>query len=390
MNLSAAQQKIKERQQEGLYRQRVELTCANGQTYWENQPIINFASNDYLGLSQHPAVIAACQQGAAEYGVGSGASIMVSGYHAQHKQLEEALADFLGMERVLLFPNGYMANLGAINGLSTLYSQWFFDRNNHASLYDALQLNKIYYQRYQHGNYLHLAEILFAAGQGEKCIVTEGVFSMDGQKLDVDQIYNVAMLRAADLMIDDSHAMGVFGKQGRGSISHFPRDFNQRVIITSSFGKAFGCAGGFVAGDAELMEHIEQFARSFIYTTALSPAIACAVLAALQLIQAEQLQERLYQLIIYFKSLMKQCNLPLIASHSAIQALLLKSAQRGTMYHQRLLEQGFLVGLMRPPSVPAEQTCLRITLTVKHTEQMIDQLVAALCNIYRHEDHHDD
>lgn len=381
MSLAASVEKIRQRQRDGLYRKRLELTRRVNQTEYQHQTILNFSSNDYLGLSQHPQVIQACQQAAAEYGVGSGASMMVSGYHSQHKKLENALAEFLNVERVLLFPSGYMANLGAIGALSDIYPQWFFDKHNHASLYDAARLNAIQYQRYQHGSYSHLAECIAKAKKEHQCIVTEGVFSMDGQQLNVDQLSALAIQHQADILIDDSHALGVIGEQGRGSLASISANFNRHVIITSSFGKAFGCGGGFVAGDAAMIEHIEQYARSFIYTTALSPAIAAAVLAAMRLIQAEQLQKILHEVIGYFKQAAQQNDLPLLASNTAIQPILLQSACYGEVCHQALLQRGILVGLMRPPSVPQNKTCLRITLTAKHTKQDIDQLILALHEI---------
>lgn len=378
MNLTYANEKMEQRHESGLLRKRLELTRSIEETQYQNQSIINFASNDYLGLSCHPQVIEACQVAAGQYGVGSGASMMVSGYHFLHKQLENALAEFLQVDRVLLFPSGYMANLGVIGALAECYQQWFFDKQNHASLYDAARLNAIPLNRYHHGNYLHLQQCLLHDTTKNRCIVTEGVFSMDGHVLGVDQVNSIAEQVQSDLIIDDSHAIGVVGENGRGSLGRLKDNQKHHLVITSSFGKAFGCGGGFVAGDSVMIDYIEQYARSFIYTTALSPVLAAAALASLQLIKTEQLQKLLQDRIQYFNQIAQDSGLTVTGSQSAIQPILVKSTQQGEVLQKILLEQGILVGLMRPPTVPANQTCLRITLTAKHTKDHIEQLISIL------------
>jgi len=341
--------------------------------------LINFSCNDYLGLSQHPDVIKAFQQSAEQYGVGSGASQLVTGHTKLHQECEVAFADFLQRDRALLFGNGYMANLGVIDALTDIGDYIYQDRHNHASLLDAGRLSKAKSQRYAHKNMNDLTQRLSKSQNGKKLIVTDGVFSMHGDITPLTALVELSHEHQANLMVDDAHGIGILGSQGRGSLALANLSQKDVAILVCSLGKAFGVYGAIVAGSDALIESCIQFSRSYIYTTALPPALAGAALKSLEVMQNESWRrEKLQSLIGYFQKLAKERELRLFQSESAIQAIAMDSASHALMLSQQLQQQGYWVYPMRPPSVPHKKSMLRITLNALHTEQQIRQLLDAM------------
>ncbi len=349
----------------------------------DGQPLRNFCSNDYLGLARHPELAAAAARAAAEFGSGSGASHLVCGHSSEHHALEEELAAFLGRERALLFSTGYMANLGVISALTARGEVILADRLNHASLVDGARLSAAQLQRYAH-NDAKAATQLFNAHPNASLLTTDGVFSMDG---DVAPLVTLAALcreRECWLMVDDAHGIGVLGSTGGGSVQVADLSADDVPLLIGTLGKAFGSFGAFVAGDAHLIEYVMQHARSYIYTTALPPPVAAASRAALRLVQTEPWRrERLTALVSRFRAGAAQLvsehrGVALLNSVTPIQPLLIGAEQRALQLSARLRAHGFWVSAIRPPTVPALTSRLRITLSATHRECDVDDLLAAL------------
>lgn len=368
------------RRKDQLYRHRKVLESAQGaEVVVDGRRVINFCSNDYLGLANHPEVVTAFKNAVDQFGVGSGASHLVCGHSSLHHQLEEELADFTGRDRALLFSSGYMANLGVINSLLGKSDFIFEDKLNHASLLDAGLLSGARFQRFLHNDIEGLEKRLQKAETGRKLIVVDGVFSMDGDTAPLTELAMSAKQYDAWLMVDDAHGMGVLGNTGAGCAEYFNLDQQQLPILMGTLGKGFGSFGAFVAGTEELIETLIQFARTYIYTTALPPAVAAASLASLKIIRDDrQRRQYLQQLIIQFKSSAEKIGLSLLPSNSAIQPLMIGDAGKAMAISDELAQRGFLVGAIRPPTVPAATSRLRITLTAAHSEQQVKALLTAL------------
>jgi 8-amino-7-oxononanoate synthase len=379
---------LERRRAEQLYRfrhiaegpQRVERTIAGHR-------VVSFCSNDYLGLADHPAVVAAFKQAADEYGVGSGAAHLINGHARAHHALEEELAEFTGRERALLFSTGYMANLGVISALAGRGDTVFEDRLNHASLIDAGLLSGARLVRYKHGTPANLLRKLKTQTHGEKLIVTDGVFSMDGDLAPIAELARMAREHAAWLMIDDAHGLGVLGEDGRGTLEHLRINEAFVPILMGTLGKALGTFGAFVAGSAALVETLIQSARTYIYTTAPPPAIAEAARAALRIAQRESWRrEKLQALIRRFRTGAAQLGLPLMPSQTPIQPLLVGDAARALATSDALFERGLLVTAIRPPTVPRGTARLRITFSIDHAEAQVDGLLDRLATQFRYND----
>ncbi len=373
-------QQLHEREQAHCYRRRRIMSspqsvrvCLQGREY------LNFCSNDYLGLANHPELIKSFKQAANKYGVGSGSAHLINGHSKEHHALEEELATFTGRQRALLFSTGYMANLGVISTLLERGDNLFSDRLNHASLIDAGILSRARLQRYAHNDMEVLAAKLAQCEQGEKLIVSDGVFSMDGDLAVINKMASLATDHDAVLMIDDAHGLGVLGKTGGGSVEQAGLDANAVPVLMGTLGKALGSFGAFVAGDEVLIEALINRARSYVYTTALPPAVAAATRCSLRLLQTESWRrEKLRGLIDYWKQGAEQLQLPLMPSATAIQPLLLDSSEKAIYFSQQLDEKGFLISAIRPPTVPQNQARLRITLSAEHEQTDIDHLLEAL------------
>lgn len=371
--------RLAERRAADLYRQRPLLDSPQGPLVTvDGRELLAFCSNDYLGLANHPQVIEAWRAGAARWGVGGGASHLVIGHSTPHHELEEALADFTGRPRALLFSTGYMANLGAVTALVGKGDTVLEDRLNHASLLDAGLLSGARFSRYLHNDSASLATRLDKA-EGNTLVVCDGVFSMDGDLADLPALCAEARRKDAWLMVDDAHGFGTLGATGGGVVEHFGLGLDDVPVLVGTLGKAFGTAGAFVAGSDELIDTLVQFARPYIYTTSQPPALACATLKSLELLRSEHWRrEHLAVLIRRFREGAASIGLQLMDSDTPIQPILIGDSGRAVALSQALRERGILVTAIRPPTVPAGSARLRVTLSAAHDLAQVDRLLEAL------------
>lgn len=346
----------------------------------DGRPVLSFCSNDYLGLAAHPVLADALREGARRFGVGSGAAHLITGHGQAHRRLEEDLAAFVGRPRALLFSTGYMANLGVISALCERGEAVYADRLNHASLNDGALLAGVRLRRFPHADTAALERM--RAGGDAALLATDGVFSMDGDLAPVPALAGIADAAGARLLVDDAHGLGVIGRGGLGTLEVYREqgwDDDGSVILMGTLGKAFGTFGAFVAASDAVIETLIQRARSYIYTTALPPALAHATSAALALAQREDWRrEHLQALIARFRTGAADLGLPLMASTTPIQPLLTGDAETALAWSRSLEAQGVLVTAIRPPTVPKGAARLRITLSVAHAEQDVDRLLALL------------
>lgn len=379
---SKLQSRLKQRQAQDMMRQR--LTLESGQDTEisiNGQHFINFSSNDYLGLASHPKLIESTLKATQRFGTGSGSSHLVVGHSHEHHQLEDELAEFLGVERALLFSSGFMANYGVLTALFDRKDLIVQDKLNHASLIDGGRASEAKMLRYGH-NDMNSLERQLQHQVETKVVVTDGVFSMDGDLAPLPQILELTERSNSSLMVDDAHGFGVLGASGKGSLEHFGLEQSKADIYMATFGKALGGYGAFVAGRDVLIESLVQFSRSYIYTTAIPPAVAATNRAGLALIQSEpERRQQLHDNINYFKQLATEKNLPLMPSDTAIQPVLLRTNERALEVSHGLREKGLLVVAIRPPTVPENSARLRITLTANHRRQHIEQLVEAISEL---------
>lgn len=371
---------LAQRRAASLYRtRRIAGSPCGPQMTFDGRELLCFSNNDYLGLAHHPEVVRALQRGADAWGVGSGAAHLISGHSRAHHALEEELAEFTGRARALLFSTGYMANLGVISALAGRGDAVFEDRLNHASLLDAALLSGARLQRYPHLDPAALEQRLAGSKAGRRLIATDGVFSMDGDLAPLAQLAAIADRHDAWLMVDDAHGLGVLGAHGGGALEQLGLSQREVPILMGTLGKALGTFGAFVAGDEALIETLIQQARSYIYTTALPPALAEATRASLRLARTESWRrERLVALIARFRAGAEQLGLPLLPSATPIQPLLAGESARALAQSEALLARGLLVTAIRPPTVPEGGARLRITLSAAHSEEQIDRLLEAL------------
>jgi len=372
--------KLAQRKGENLYRQRHLLESAQGpQVQVNGKACIAFCSNDYLSLASHPAVIDSFRRGAETYGVGSGASHLIYGHSNEHHALEEELAAFTGRPRALLFSTGYMANLGTILALADKGDHIFEDRLNHASLLDGGLASRAQCSRYRHSDYDDLSQRLKRVASGRKLVVTDGVFSMDGDLAVLPELVKTCQEQQSWLMVDDAHGFGVLGENGGGIAEHFGLGVDELPILMGTLGKGFGTFGAFVAGSDALIETLIQFARTYIYTTALPPAVASATRISLKILQRETWRrEKLNLLIEHFRSGAKELGMELMDSITPIQPVLLGDDALTLKVGEQLRRKGFLVGAIRSPTVPLGTSRLRITLCAEHSEQEVDSLLEAI------------
>ena len=378
------QARLAARRAEHLYRQRPLLASPQGpEVVVDGQRLLNFCSNDYLGLANHPEVIRAMQDGVAKWGVGGGASHLVIGHSGPHHELEEALAEFTGRPRALLFSTGYMANLAAVTALVGQGDTVLEDRLNHASLLDAGQLSGARFSRYLHNDAESLGKRLGKA-EGSTLVVTDGVFSMDGDLAELPALCAQARRHGAWMMVDDAHGFGALGASGAGVVEHFGLELDDVPVLVGTLGKAFGTAGAFVAGSDELIETLIQFARPYIYTTSQPPAVACATLKSMELLRSEGWRrEHLQRLVARLREGAAQIGLTLMDSPTPIQPVLIGDSARALRLSALLRERGILVGAIRPPTVPAGSARLRITLSAAHSEAQLERLLQALAESWR-------
>jgi 8-amino-7-oxononanoate synthase len=343
--------------------------------------LLNFSSNDYLGLAADPRLAEAAKRGLDRYGTGSGAAHLVTGHSTAHHALEEELAAFCGRPRALLFSSGYLANLGIAGALTGRGDRVLEDRLNHASLLDAGLLAGAKFARYAHNDVAALEKELEGAGV-TTLVMTDGVFSMDGDIAPLPELAGACDAAGASLSVDDAHGFGVIGAGGRGSVEHHGLSPSEVPIYMATLGKACGVSGAFVAGSEALIETLIQRARTYIYTTAAPAALAEAARAALRLVETETWRrDRLNVLIARFRAGAEQLGLKLMESRTPIQPLPVGEAEEALRLSRALQEQGILAAAIRPPTVPAGTARLRLTLTAAHTEAQVDRLLQALAAV---------
>ncbi len=366
-----------------LYRRRNILQSPQGVSVTCNgRKLLNFCSNDYLGLANHPEVIAALKKGVDKWGAGSGSAHLVCGHGEAHHALEEDLAQFTGREKALLFSSGYMANLGVISALVGRGDRVFEDRLNHASLLDGGIISGAKFQRFQHADVDALAQNLSRRQGNKTLVVSDGVFSMDGDLAPLPDLATVSRSAGAWLMVDDAHGLGVLGQSGKGTLEHFRLEPSDVPVLVGTLGKALGTFGAFVAGSEVLIETIIQRARTYIYTTAIPPAIAEATRASLRVSESEAWRrQKLGSLVHRFVKGAKQLGLPLMDSVTPIQPLLVGGSEQALRFSDQLHSLGFLISAIRPPTVPEGSARLRITFSALHEEGQVDLLLEALAEI---------
>lgn len=379
---SALPAALQQLQQQDLYRQRRLIESPQGtQVKVDGALKLNFCSNDYLGLANHPAVVQAFQQAANQWGVGSGAAHLVCGHSLEHHALEAELAAFTGRERALLFSTGYMANLGAIAALVGRGDTVLEDRLCHASLLDGGLLSGARFKRYVHVDVEQLQRFL-SAGKGRQLVVTDGVFSMDGDVAPLAALVAAAKAHDAWLMVDDAHGFGVLGATGAGAVEAAGLTQQDVPVLVGTLGKAFGSSGAFVAGSEDLIETLIQKARPYIYTTAIPAAIAAATRVSLKLLIAETWRrDKLAQLIQQFRAGAAQLGLQLMPSDTPIQPIVLGGSQHALAMSEQLYQRDFLVSAIRPPTVPQGSARLRVTFSAAHEPAHVEQLLDALAQI---------
>lgn len=365
------------------YRQRIRVSSVTASTVvCKGRRLINFCSNDYLGLAHDPELKDRFKQAVEAYGVGAGSSQYISGYSEAHEALEETAAAITGYDRTLCFASGYMANMAIQSVLMNRGDHVFVDRLAHASIYDAAILSRSKLHRYPHLDCEALEQQLDRAAGGRRMIVTDGVFSMDGDTAPLPELSSLASSRGACLVVDDAHGFGVVSAQGAGTLATCRVPVNKVDIYMATLGKACGAAGAFVAADNEIIEQLQQHARTLIYTTAMPPAVAAVATAGMNKAFAEDWRrKRLYERIQQFRQGASSRGLALSTSETPIQPLVLHGDRRALEAGERLFEAGFLVRAIRPPTVPEGTARLRITLSAAHSSDQVEGLLDALARV---------
>jgi 8-amino-7-oxononanoate synthase len=355
------------------------LTTVNGRT------LVDFSSNDYLGLAHHPAIAAEMSACALRTGAGSAASHLITGHGVEHERLEEELAAFLGRERALLFSTGYMANLGVMTALAGSGEWVLLDRLSHASIIDGALLSGARFKRYAHADVSAAERAIAESADGVAVVATDGVFSMDGDIAPLPELAKAATANKSWLVVDDAHGIGVLGRNGRGALEHCGMSADDVPVLVGTLGKALGSFGAFVAGSRDLIEFLIQKARPYIYTTALPQPVAAATRKALEIVQREPWRrERVLALMARFRKAAGEAGVFLLnsgtplQSETPIQPVVLGSSEAALQAQAELLRAGFRVVAIRAPTVPKGSERLRITLSAAHTEEQVDALVEAL------------
>lgn len=386
--LDDLEQGLQQLREQSLQRRRrtADTACAPRVTV-DGRDMLAFCSNDYLGLAAHPQVVEALREGASLYGAGSGASHLVSGHGRAHAQLEDKLAQFMAPHleraRAVYFCTGYMANLALLSALGGADAVIFSEGLNHASLIDGCRLARAQVQVYPHGDVEALEKMLAASDAKTKLVVTDSVFSMDGDIAPLPQLLAQCERHDAWLVVDDAHGFGVLGEHGRGALEHFSLR-SPNLVYMGTLGKAAGVGGAFVAAHETVIEWLVQRARPYIYTTAAAPALAHALLTSVDIIAGPEGHERrahLQALIGRLDASLKLKRWQRLPSITAIQPVVIGANQEALDVAAALHEQGLWVPAIRPPTVPAGTARLRVTLSASHTEEQVDQLAQALNNL---------
>ncbi len=379
---------LQKKRSENLYRVRVVRSREqNSYIQLGEHQYLNFCSNDYLGLSNHPEIIAAAKEGLDEYGLGSGGSALITGYTDIHRELEVALAEFTGRSSALLFSSGYAANIGVLSALAKKNDHLFMDKLCHASLIDGAKLSGAKLRRYKHLDTKNLKEMLtlipIAEIGKEKWVISESLFSMDGDLAPLNEISKLCEKDNTTMYVDDAHGFGIYGENGAGSLSAVNLTEEQAPVMVATFGKALGVAGAFVAGSEALIESLIQNARSYIYTTALPPAQAAAILKSLRLVRTENWRrEKLFNLIGEFRHKASKRGIPLYENAlGPIQPIFVGDSEKAMNISQSLADKGIKVSAIRSPTVAKNSARLRVTFSASHEESQVDSLIEGLSEV---------
>lgn len=377
--LASLQRALDKRKDEGLLRQRRLLDSPQAEHIIANsQPYLSFCSNDYLGLANHPKLIAAMQKAAGDSGVGSGASNLITGHHRYHDDLEKQLAKFVGLPAALLFSTGYMANIGVLGALVGRGDAIFADKLNHACLNDGGYYSLAEFNRFAHNDIAALESLLKASTAKHKLIAVDAVFSMDGDIAPLAEYLALCEKYDAYLYVDDAHGFGVLGKHGKGSLNHLNLQ-SPRIIMMATLGKAAGVAGAFVAGEKVVIDYLIQTAKSYVYSTPAPPALSATLSESVNLIeQGDDLRAHLCKLITYFKANLNCKKWQLMPSETSVQPLLVGDNLEALALSEYLQTRGILVPAIRPPTVPVGTARLRISISAAHSINDIKSLITAL------------
>jgi 8-amino-7-oxononanoate synthase len=371
-------QQISERKAAGLYRQHPTIDSYQGRLLQNKQgAYLNFSGNDYLGLATEPQLVKALAEGAERFGVGSSGSPLVTGFHYAHRALSDALCDWLGVDDVLLFSSGFAANQVMLQHLADKTDHLLLDKLCHASLIDAAISADASYKRFPHQDLAALEQLL--KRYSSALVVTEGVFSMDGDSPDLTAVSALCKSNKADLLLDDAHALGVLGHQGKGSWDAQGLQPDAMLCLMANFGKALAGQGAFLAGSATVIDYLRQFARHYIYSTALSPALCWAMKTSVELSRNQEWRRaKLNDNIQLFKTLAAGAGFTLLPSNTAIQPLIIGDSDKAMLISASLKKQGIWLSAIRPPTVPQGSARLRITLSALHQSDDIHFLVQKL------------
>ena len=377
--LNALQKELDQRKADGLLRQRRLLDSPQAEHIVANdKKYLSFCSNDYLGLANHPALIAAMQAAAGDSGVGSGASNLITGHHRYHDTLEKQLAKFVEMPAALIFSTGYMANIGVISALMGRNDAVFADKLNHACLNEGAYLSRAQFHRFAHNDVAALEKLLQNSTAKHKLIAADAVFSMDGDIAPMPAYLRLCEQYNAYLYVDDAHGFGVLGKHGKGSLSHYNLK-SPRIIYMATLGKAAGVAGAFVAGEQVVIDYLIQKANSYVYSTPAPPALSATLSASINLIeQGDDLRAHLQHLIATLKANLKLKTWQLMPSDTAVQPLVVGSNKAAVGLSEYLQKYGILVPAIRPPTVPVNTARLRISLSAAHSVKDVVKLAQAI------------
>jgi 8-amino-7-oxononanoate synthase len=370
---------LEQRKQAGLYRTRRLISGPQQPALVsDGKPLLSFCSNDYLGLASHSGNLDALRDALPDTGLGGAASHLICGHHEAHHELEQRLARFTGRSSALFFSTGYMANLGVISALAGRGDTIFSDRLNHASIIDGCILSRARVRRYAHGDVVAL-EAMLAETSGHKLVVTDGVFSMDGDVAPLVELARVCRAHEALLVVDDAHGIGVLGPQGRGSVMEAGLSEQDVPVLIGTLGKAVGTSGAFVAGPELLMDYLVQKARTYIYTTAMPPALARATVASIDLIERDDARRaHVMALVDRFRAEATAMGYELMPSRTPIQPIMVGGNHQALALSQALEARGLLVSAIRPPTVPDGEARLRVTFSAAHTVEDLEQLLGAL------------